>query len=242
MEVLVDWGRDSLFDTPVVEQGVLFMDIKGLFYRDFKNAYFPEILKELYRERVYFPYLEQDGKTDLVIIDCGANVGLFTHYAYPFASKIYSIEPSKTHLEVLEHMVKFNKMDDKVTIIGKAISNTNGTADFFHPENVTMYSLKGEVAPSGEKETVETIDMEKLFTDYKIEHVDFMKLDVEGVECEIIGSPAFAKVAHKIDSMVIEWHTWSYRNPKQIETTLRDLGFKVKIIPADATLIGATRL
>lgn len=212
----------------------------GIFYKDFKTSYIPEILKELYRERVYFPYLEQDGKTDLVILDIGGNIGLFTQYAYPFASKIYTVEPSKTHLEVLEHMVKFNKMTDKVTIIGKALSNKNGTADFYHPENVTMYSLKGEVG--GDKETVETIDMETLFTQYKIKHVDFMKLDVEGVECEIIGSPAFAKVADKIDSMVVEWHTWSFRNPKQIETTLRDLGFKVRIIPADATLIGATRI
>lgn len=215
----------------------------GIFYKDFKTSYIPEILKELYRERVYFPYLEQDGRTDLVILDVGCNIGLFTQYAYPFASKIYSVEPSKTHLEVLEHMVKFNKMDDKVTIIGKAVSNKNGTADFYHPDNVTMFSLKDAVTNDKEnKETVETVDMETLFTQNNIKHVDFMKLDVEGVECEIIGSPSFAKVADRIDSMVVEWHTWSMRNPKQIETTLRDLGFKVRIIPADATLIGATRL
>ena len=214
--------------------------MQGIFYEDFKSSYIPEILKELYRERVYHEFIEQSGRNDLVVMDCGANIGLFTQYVYPFAQKIYSIEPSSSHLKILDHMLDFNKMKDKVTVIGKALSHENGTAEFHLPENATMNSLKSEVG--GKTEKVETITMEKLFKDYDIKHVDFMKLDVEGVECEIIGSPSFEAIADRIDSMVIEWHAWSYRNPKQIDTTLRDLGFKTKIIPANATLIGATRL
>lgn len=213
---------------------------KGIYFRDFNNSYIPHILKELYIERVYRNYIEQ--RDDQVIIDCGGNIGLFTMYAYPFAKKIYIIEPSKDHQEVIEHMIKENGMEDKVVLVKKAISHKNGTATFYHNNNVTMFSLKAEVNDNPEsKEEVETITFDKLFEEYNIDHVDFLKLDVEGSECEILGSEGFQKVSEKIDSLVTEYHDWSGRNPSHIDTTLRDLGYKVEPIPADAVLFGGKR-
>lgn len=216
-------------------------EIKGLFFRDFSTAYWPEILKEIYRERIYAPYLEQ--RKDQVIMDIGGNVGLFTHYAYDYAKKIYIVEPSAQHFEVINKMLIFNKMTDKVTSIKRAISHEDGEAKFYHSDNTTMFSLKEAVNSKPEEvETVIKSRLDSLFKEFSIEHVDFMKLDIEGSECEVIGGEGFANVADKIDSMVIEWHTWSGRNPSQIVTTLHDLGFKTKIIPSAATLIGATKL
>lgn len=215
--------------------------MQGILFKQFKNSYIPEILTELYREKIYAPFIE-DNK-DLTILDIGGNVGLFSFYAYPYAKQIYCVEPSKEHVEVIHTMLKFNKMDDKVTVIDKAVSDKDGEATFYHNDNVTMYSLRPEVnSKPDNKETVQTIMLDTLFTQYKIDHVDFMKLDIEGSEIEVINSMGFKNVADKIDAMVIEYHQWSGRNPSQLTTTLMDLGFEVFPIKASAALFGARRI
>lgn len=215
--------------------------MQALFFNDFKNAYLPEQLKEMYRDRIYEPFI--GGKKDLVMLDVGGNIGMFSFYAYEYAKKIYILEPSKQHQEVITTMLKYNKMDDKVELVGKALADSDGTMDFYHNENVTMFSLKKEVNGKPEdKETVPTIRLDTLFTQYKIDHVDFMKLDVEGSEIDIVNSEGFAKVADKIDAMVIELHAWSGRNPSQLTTTLIDFGFEVTPITGEAMLFGARRI
>lgn len=184
----------------------------------------PEILKEIYRDRVYDPFLRD--KKDLTIIDLGANIGLFTYFAYDKAKKIYSVEPSAQHFETLSTMLSFNKMD-KVTPLKLAVCNVDGTQTFYHNTNSTMFSLKQEVngLPS-EAEEVRTVTMETLFKENNIKYADFIKMDVEGVENLIVGSDSFDRVADKIGTIVGEFHTWSGINPKQFETNFIDRGFE----------------
>jgi FkbM family methyltransferase len=217
------------------------MDTQGIFFKDFENAYVPNILKEIYLDKIYEPYFTD--KSDLTVIDCGANIGCFTFFAYSHAKRVFAIEPSEMHFDTLNTMLNYNLMTDKVTPINKAIWHKCGKETFYHNANTTINSLKKEVFIGTDvKETVETIDMGTLFDQYKIDHVDFMKLDVEGAEPEIIGSEGFARVADKIDAMVIELHSWSNSSPNLIVTTLKDLGYKVRSIPhPQVTLIGAER-
>lgn len=217
-------------------------ELNAIFFRDFKNAYIPEIMEELYKKRVYFKYLEQDGNNEKVIIDGGANIGLFTHYAYPFASKIYSVEPSKDHFETLNKMLEFNKMTDKVVPVNVAIDIEAGNKTFYKGSNTTMYSLEESLKVlSTDKEEVEAITIEDLFNEYKIEKVDFLKLDIEGSEGKVIQGKAFENIAHKINSLVFEWHTWSEINPRLIVSTLNDYGFEIEPISAEASLFGGKR-
>lgn len=214
--------------------------MNGIYFEEFKNSYIPHILKEIYIEQVYKPYLED--KKDLTILDIGANIGLFSMYAHDYAKQIITVEPSAEHFKTLNYNITKNKLEDKVTTVQKAIAHYDGTTVFYHSSNKTMFSMKKEVSDNGIKEEVETITLETLFKDYNIKHVDFMKLDIEGTEHEVVGSEGFQNVADKIDTMIVEWHQWSGYNPDQLVTTLRDYGFAVQQIPADATLFLATRL
>ena len=90
-------------------------------------------------------------------------------------------------------------------------------------------------------ETVSATTLPILFKDFNIDHVDFMKLDVEGSETEIICSSSFKEVAPKIDSMLIERHAWSGRHENQIMDALKENGFEVGIIPNQADLIYAKK-
>lgn len=214
--------------------------IKGFFFRDFSQTYMPEILKEIYRDRVYDSQLQ--GKKDLVIIDAGANIGLWTFYAYDKAKIIYALEPSAEHYECLVTMLVTNDMGN-VAPIKKALSNENGKSRFYHNDNTTMYSLSDKVNTKGEYEEVETITLESLFKENKIEHVDFMKMDVEGAESLIFGSDSFDKVKDKIDVIMGEFHQWTELNPEQFASYFRDRGFTFNWVnKTEATLFLAERI
>lgn len=213
--------------------------MKGIFFNDFSNSYIPNILKESYIDRVYEPYFR--GKKDLTIVDVGANIGLASFYFYDYASKIYALEPAKQHMDVLKHMISFNKMDDRIIPVQKALSHKNGTAVFHHNDNVTMFSLNPAVGNKGEAEEVDTITFDKFFEENGLTHVDFLKLDVEGSEHEIIGSEGFDKVADKIDVIMGEHHVWSGRNPEQFRAAFVDHGYDFMWIPADAQIFCAIR-
>lgn len=196
--------------------------LKGLFYRDWKNDHVIEVLKETFMENIYEPFI----KKDMVVVEIGANVGIFTLWAYEHASKIYAVEPSFEHFDTLMHMLTFNNMLDKVVPIQKAISNEEGKAKFYHNTNTTCYSLSDAIQmPDLEIEEVEMITLETLLKD--IPHVDLLNLDVEGFESRILAHEAFDKVAPKIDVIVVEHHAWSGITHSQLIAALSDRGFKV---------------
>lgn len=214
--------------------------MQGIFYENWDSSYIPNILREIYLDKVYAKYF--DGKKDLNIVDAGANIGLFSQFASQYAKKVVSIEPSSRTMALFKHMLDFNKITNVVPIAG-AISNEDGEMNFYHNGNTTMNSLKQEVEDgTQEVEKVRTLTFGTLMAENKLDKIDFLKLDIEGSEVDVVCSPSFARVAPLIDSLVVEYHVWSGRNPQQLVNALRDYGFKVEQIPSDATIYGATRL
>lgn len=214
--------------------------INGIFWRgDFDNYYLGHQAEEIFKARIYAPYLEQ--VVDPIVLDVGGNIGMFSLYASKYAKQVYTLEPSKEHFETIQEMLKFNEITN-VKPINKALFMENAKFPFHHNKNKTMYSLHGAVSDgSSAPEEVEAITLDKLFEDEKIDHLNLMKLDVEGSEAEILASPGFAKVAPKIDVVMGELHSWMNRNPQQLVNNLKDLGFIVEQIPNDATLFVARR-
>ena len=203
--------------------------LQGIFYRDWDQDQITDILKEIFFERLYLP-LVQD-KKDLTIVDVGANVGLFTLWMYPYAKKIYSVEPSAIHCETLGKMVEFNKMD-KVEIIQKALSDKDGEATFYHIENTTAFTLtKASTGITG-TETVPTVSIATLLKD--IPHIDILKIDIEGAEGTAFGNSSFDEVAGKIDNIVMEYHNWCGLSVPLLMNTIRDRGFSVQQLPTNA--------
>jgi len=200
-------------------------------------------MAEIYKDKVYDSIFT--GKKDLVVIDVGANLGMFTYYASRFAKEIYAVEPSVEHFDVLMKMLDYNKLEN-VHPINKAIYIKPGTYPGFKPpENRTMNSLHQGVTggrPDVPFENWECITLPQLFADFSINHVDVMKLDIEGTETELICSTSFKEVAPKIDLIVLEQHAWSGRHPNQLLEGLRNSGFKdIQTIPTDANIIVARK-
>ena len=197
--------------------------IEGFFFRDFKNAYFPDILDEIYVKKVYEPFLTN--KDALTIVDWGANVGLTSYYFKDYAKQVYAVEPSIIHLETLRKMLEFNKITN-VKVCPYAISNKNGKTKFFHSENTTSFTLVPLVPDGTDFEEVETVDVKEFFTREKIDQIDLLKMDLEGEESKVVASDVFKEYAPKIKIIIGEWHDWTDMNRVQFQHTLEDLGYE----------------
>jgi len=214
--------------------------MKAIFFEgEIQDNYLGHIMAEVYKEQLYAPFLV--GKKDLTILDIGANVGVTALYFSDFG-KVFSVEPAKEHFKCLSEMVKYNKLEDKITPINKALFIDSNKLPFYHNKNRTMYSLHSAVNDnSSEPEMVDCIRLDDLMKEFKIDNVDMMKLDVEGSEVEIISSDGFKNVADKIKLIIIERHAWSGRNPNQLVDALKMRGFFVEPIPAEADIVVARR-
>lgn len=212
--------------------------LNGIFYKDFASSYIPHILKEIYIDRIYDPYLEniKDG----VCLDVGGNIGMWSQFAAPLAKQIYTLEPSAEHLQTIRHMLDYNKIES-VEPLQIALSHENGSVDLFHSQNVTAHSLYHGMDNAGTSEKVEAVTLDTLVDRLKIKRINFMKLDPEGAEFAILGSEGFKKVAPIIDALVVELHAWPGISYNQAVASLRDNGFEVTRIPSEAFILGAKK-
>ena len=95
------------------------------------------ILRQINLEKLYGRWF--DGKSNLNILDCGGNIGLFALHVNDCAKKVVTVEPTPDHLYILKHLTAPYK---NITIVEAALSPVNGDISFyFNKENTTMNSI-----------------------------------------------------------------------------------------------------
>ena len=142
-------------------------------------------------------------KPNDVVIDVGAHIGLFTIYASQFCTngKIYSFEPIVDNYELLLENIKLNNLDN-VKSFNQAISNSNESIQLFLNDDESGHSMFSQ---SSKSIIIDSISLQKFFDENQIKHCNFLKLDCEGAEYEIIKNLPF-EYFQKIDKLVIEYH------------------------------------
>jgi len=204
------------------------------------------IIHQINNDRMYDPFLKD--KKNLVILDIGANIGLFSLYAKDSASKVISIEPTPSHQKLFE---KICGKYENIKLVKAALSNKNENVEFYTcNQNSTQNSLikgrgtaVGESPPEENKVTVRGLTFETLLKEHDIDHVDFCKIDIEGSEMIAITEETLKPVYDKIDKMFIEVHsTYSgsdmnwvddlISNRKKIEKILDNVGYRYSVLPS----------
>lgn len=206
--------------------------LKALFYPDveFKSLYIPYIYKEIYFDSVYDDVT--NGKTDMTILDIGANIGVTVQYLRDFAKKVYAMEPSKVHFEALKQNKEYNHWDN-VEVFNMAMADTKGEMTLHTlDQNKTCHSLTNDYGQGGEK--VQTIDFASFMEENHIDEVDFCKFDVEGAEDMILRSESFAKVAPKIKAIEVEFH---YKTWQSLVNYMISLGYQARRYDCSAIVV-----
>lgn len=126
-----------------------------------------------------------------VIFDIGANTGLYSLVAKAInpSAKVYAFDPVKRIVDKLRYNINLNEWD--IEVVGKAVSNNNGSAIIYdhnieHIYSATLnknftYSERGSV-----ETVVETIKLDTFIEQHSLPRVDLIKIDVETYEPEVL--------------------------------------------------------
>ena len=139
------------------------------------------------------------------IIDCGANIGMaifFFKTLYPDA-EIVAFEPDPRTFEVLTANVRDNNLT-AITLHRAAVGSTDGTATFYSQPDVPGSAISSLVVVNAQtvSEAVPVVRLSR----YIDAPVDFLKLDVEGSEMDVLRELQAAGKLTMVREMVIEYH------------------------------------
>jgi len=142
-----------------------------------------------------------------LIIDGGANIGLFTMLMknkFPDAT-IICIEPDKENYEILKRNVS---LYSNVKLINAGLWSKDTTLKVYDKYNEGKSAMIVEEDTNG---NIEAISIDTLMLKYSIERIDVLKLDIETSEAELFASN-YEHWLPKIKTIIIELHDWMKGN------------------------------
>lgn len=174
-------------------------------------------------------------KKDPVILDGGANIGISViHYKRLFpGAGVTAFEPDPRACDLLRRNLIANKIHD-VEIVEKALWTSNGMTSFFsegadanrvvvEPDAVKQLMT---LSSNARQCNVETVRLADYLSKNKF---DFVKLDIESAEAEVIVD--CGDTLRNVNSLVMEFHLTNSR-PRDLArtlTTLADQEFHVSV-------------
>jgi len=176
-------------------------------------------------------------KRDYVVVEVGANLGCFTRlFANLVGStgSVLAFEPvPKTREQLLRNVHDLNQ----VTVLPYAISDEAAKIEMFIPGDIHGQASLRQHSDLGwiEAGVLSTVNVEcmplALIKQVRsLDHIDFMKVDVEGAELKVLtGAREILERDHPILHLEIEdrWMTSFGYGADQIEAFLRSIGYTV---------------
>ena len=144
-----------------------------------------------------------------VIVDLGANIGYtVAHFAFLYPSaRIIGVELDASNFLLAQQNTRWCK--DRVTLINAAIWSSAGYVDFEGRGEDAFHVVGSAVATktaTTSARRARSVTMESLIKDFDIPRIDYLKMDIEGGEGEIILAADPSRLT-LVDSMKIELHS-----------------------------------
>lgn len=183
------------------------------------------IQNRIFLERDYFEIshlkqLRKYVKKNAVILDIGANLGNHTVFFAKecAANKIYAFEPTQKTFKILEENIKINHLDNIVVAMNIAL----GVRD-------TKVNVIVNTKDAGSNYVEENIDgnviMNTLDGLLLSDRIDFIKIDVEGFEYEVLKG-AKQTIASDHPDIFIEIFNKNY---DKVHSLLMQMGYKCRL-------------
>lgn len=164
------------------------------------------------------------------VVDIGAHVGYFTLYAANIAKKgkIISYEPSKKSFFSLEKNLEINNFSN-IKLENVAVSKIHGKAVLHVDDDDGISNSLYDLNKKSKVYEVKTVTLEEILSKNELHEIDFLKIDCEGAEYEILMSASSSDL-NKIKKISVEIHEKlvPYSKEEVIEK-LKNNGFHVKL-------------
>jgi FkbM family methyltransferase len=157
-----------------------------------------------------------------VVVDLGGNMGIFNRWAYSQgASKVISFEPDRRYFKLLSL-----NADPRSILFNAAAAHEIGELNLYESNHLggsNVFGIEGK-----EGYSVKTYTLDYLFESGLIDHIDFLKVDIEGAE-----HAAFAGISddnlRKVTSIAMEYHHSHFDYDEELRSNLiqrmNNLGF-----------------
>lgn len=150
-----------------------------------------------------------------VVLDCGANVGVFTRASLKAGAKlIVAIEPAPENIECLRRNFAKEIEDKRVIVYPKGVWDKDDFLEMHvdpHNSAADSFLIHREGAKDTAKLPLTTID--KLTAELALDRVDFIKMDIEGAETRALEGGR-ATIARYHPRMALS----TYHNPEHPRT------------------------
>lgn len=161
-----------------------------------------------------------------VILDLGSNIGLtIAHmkHIYPNA-QILGYEMNRENFLLAKRNTKFY---DNVMVNNKAVWIEDATVTYKSSSGFDAYAIINNKDTTGIKqdlEQVESISIGSIIKNHKIEHIDYLKMDIEGAEEAILQAKdlSWMRIVH---AMNIEMHLGDIREIDRYIKIINNEGF-----------------
>jgi len=131
-----------------------------------------------------------------VVVDVGACIGMFTAHALDLgASKVYSIEPNRsllrTAMKNVDDYVINAKQSPVVPVHAAIMNNKEHINHIYQPQDA---------------EDFQKLTFKEFIEYYEIEHIDFLKIDCEGGEYDILTKENLEWIQKNVSFIALEIH------------------------------------
>ncbi len=167
------------------------------------------------------------------VIDIGGHIGAFAVHAASLGAEVVTVEPAPENFRVLLGNTK--RYEASVIALPLAVAGENGTRTLaLDPLNSARHGFYGK--GQGARTPVEAVTLSRLFERCGKRQCDFLKLDAEGAEYEIIAAAPMELLA-SIQRIAMEFHLPPYfglsekqANLAALTEKLRRSGFTVRTV------------
>jgi FkbM family methyltransferase len=187
-----------------------------------------QIIRELFVHDVYFKNFPLNLKQP-VVFDIGAHKGYFSLFVkskYKRA-KIFSFEPSPENFSYLKKNLKHNRLRN-ISANQLAVSPKNTTVDFYlaNKSSVCHSMLKSHLPFGTEKSIkVKGKTISALMNQNKLKKIDILKMDIEGLEYDILFNLP-DRLFSKISVFMVEAHDTKKYQITHLKKFFQDKGCK----------------
>lgn len=182
----------------------------------------------VFHEVFLFKTYEVDLKSPKVIIDGGANIGLTSiFFAERFKSAtIFSIEPSDSNFQILRKNTGYY---NSIVPVHSALWNKDAHLKIRNKDEAS-WAISVEECEPDHPDAFQAISISSLMKERGIDHIDILKLDIEGSERELF-LDNYDYWIKRTKYILIELHDWLKKDAsKNVFKTISNYNFNTVIL------------
>ena len=139
-----------------------------------------------------------------IVFDVGTNIGTIANWLANRTKHVHGFEPHPENIEMTRDQVKLRKTKN-ITLSQLALSKKPGTLQL-HVKSFHGHHSLGDTAasPTVEKIDVEVETVDRYCSTHGIDRIDFLKIDVEGFEDDVLEGATSMLKDHRIGFVLFE--------------------------------------